>query len=95
MGKITAPVTFRTAEKEDLLANSKQLRMGQAYLVMNGDGKTLSGFHITDPDTDAYELASWFQEGRVYVPIASVDAKIQVQESSSSSNTNTNSNTKS
>lgn len=73
------------------MANSKQLRMGQAYLVMNGDGKTLSGFHITDPDTDAYELASWFQEGRVYVPVASVDVQIQIQESSSNTKTNTKS----
>ncbi len=73
---ITANIQFRPAQKEDLLKNSKQLRLGQAYLLKNGDGKSLSGFHIIDTSTDPLELSAWFKDGKVFVPVSSLDSKI-------------------
>ena len=75
---IKANISFRPAEKEDLIRDKKTLRFGQAYLVMNSDGKTLSGFHIVRPDTNPLELSSWFKQGRVYVPLCSLDSKIEI-----------------
>lgn len=76
---ITATIQCRPAEKEDLLRDAKTLRLGQAYLVMNGDGQTLSGFHIIRPETDPYELSAWFKAGRVFVPLCSVDSTIEIE----------------
>lgn len=74
---ITAQVNFRPAEREDLSVSPKYtMRYGQAYAVANNDGATLSGMHVITLDTDAHELASWYKQGRVYVPVASIDNPI-------------------
>lgn len=78
MKTISAPIQFRPAEKEDLISDSKTPRYGTAYLVMNQDGKSLSGFHIITRETDITELASWFKQGRVWVPLSCLDAEIVV-----------------
>lgn len=76
---ITALVTFRPAKSYDLKINDKLMRRGQPYLVVNSDQKTLSGFHVIDEHTDPYELAIWFKQDRLFVPVSCIDENIKIK----------------
>ena len=80
MKQVVAPVTFRPADPEDLKVNNKEMRIGQAYLVLNKENQKLSGFHIIDQETNAHQLAYWFKNDQLYVPVSCLDSEIRITE---------------
>jgi len=76
---LLAQVLFREGAPDDLKVNPTTLKYGQAFVVINSDEKTLSGFHIITEDTDPKELAAWLNDKRLYVPVSCLDEDISIK----------------
>ncbi len=71
-------LSLKKAVPEDLKKDKSTLRFGQTYAIINGDGKTLSGLHIINEETDPMELAQFLEQERILVPMSCLDSKIEI-----------------
>ena len=75
-----AAFKLRPGTPEDFKINDNTWRYGQAYAVVNADGKTLSGMHVINRSTDPFEIKKFLEENRIFVPVSCLDYTIEILE---------------